>query len=140
MEDLIVIVTGASFRAEQMDRPIAYQLVEDIRKRLGPESNWRTVVVSDVLYINDKRLGNLPTISIGGPGVNSLSALLYTELSPIFSIDNVLIIQMDADLADLRCCLWGMDHNQTVEALESFLKLGYLDHFLTGVAKSKTHL
>jgi len=138
LENLILIVAGSSFRAEEMDRPMAYQLTDEIGKRLGPDSPWRALVVSDVLYINDKRMAKCPTISIGGPGVNCLSALMYCELDSVLTIDNVLLIQMDVELQDLRCCLWGMDHDQTVEALNLFLKRGHLDHFLFGVTGEKT--
>jgi hypothetical protein len=65
--------------------------------------------------------------------VNHLSGLLFRELPSVLAIDNVLLIQMDIELMDHRCCLWGMDHDQTVEALELFLTRGYLDQFLAGV-------
>jgi hypothetical protein len=138
LDHMILIVTGASFRAEEKDRPLAYRISEEVAKRLGPESAWRAEVISDVLYINDNQLSRCPTISIGGPGVNGLSAMLYRELPSVLTIDNVLLIQMDVDLNDVRCCFWGMDHDQTVEALELFLKLGHLDHFLAGITKGAT--
>ncbi len=133
LSHLILIVAGASLRGEAADRPLAYQLAQEAAKRLGPESPWKPLVISDVLYINDKRLAAQPVISVGGPGVNHLSALLYRELPSVMTIDNVLIIQMDIELTDRRCCFWGMDHGQTVEALDLLLKRGYLDRFLEGV-------
>lgn len=132
-EHLILIVIGASLRAEHMDRPMGYRLADEIRARLGPDSLYRPLVVSDLLYVNEPKLDTYPTISIGGPGVNHLSALMFRELPSVLTVDNVLIIQMDADLKDLRCCLWGMDHEQTVECFKLFLDRGYLDHFLGGV-------
>lgn len=132
---LVLIVTGASLRGEAADRPLAYQLAQEVATRLGPESPWKPLVISDVLYINDKRLASQPAISVGGPGVNHLSALLFQELPAVVTIDNVLTIQMDIELADLRCCLWGMNHEQTVEAVNLFLKRGYLDRFLEGVTQ-----
>jgi hypothetical protein len=129
----ILIVTGATIRAEEMDRPLAYRLAEEVRSRLGSDSAWRVLVISDVLYLNDKDLQRCPLIAIGGPGVNSLSGALYRELSSVLAVENVLIIQMDADLQDLRCCLWGMNHEHMVEALDLFCQRGYLDHFLAGV-------
>ncbi|NLE57594.1 MAG: hypothetical protein GX616_04490 [Planctomycetes bacterium] len=133
LNHLVLIVTGASLRGEAADRPLAYQLAQEVAGRLGPESPWKPLVISDVLYINDKRLAAQPVISVGGPGVNHLSALLYQELPSVMTIDNVLTIQMDIELADLRCCFWGMNHEQTVEALDLLLKRGYLDRFLEGV-------
>ena len=129
---MILVVAGVSLRAEEMDRPLAYRLADEIRERLGPDPAYSVLVVSDVLYLNDEALAACPIISIGGPGVNNLSAVLFRELSSVLVVDNVLIIQMDVKLADLRCCLWGVDHERTVEALEIFLKRGHLDHFLQG--------
>lgn len=135
LNQLILVVVGASLRGEVADRPLAYRLATEIEKRLGEASPYKPVVVSDVLYINDKKLASLPVIAVGGPGVNHLSAVLFQELPSVMTIDNVLIIQMDIDLNDLRCCLWGMNHEQTVEALELFLRRGYLDRFLEGVTR-----
>jgi len=132
---LILVVAGASLRGESGDRPLAYRLAVEIEKRLGAESPWKPLVITDVLYLNDKNLARQPVIAVGGPGVNHLSALLFQELPSVITIDNVLIIQMDIELADLRCSLWGMDHEQTVEAVNLFLSRGYLDRFLEGVAR-----
>ncbi|MGQ9648826.1 MAG: hypothetical protein ACUVXJ_01800 [Phycisphaerae bacterium] len=135
LNHLILIVTGASLRGEAADRPLAYQLAQEIAKRLGPDSPWKPLVISDVLYINEQRLGKQPVISIGGPGVNHLSALLFQQLPSVVTIDNILLIQMDIELTDLRCCLWGMNHEQTIEAMNLFLKRGYLDRFLEGLTQ-----
>ncbi len=132
---LILIVTGVSLRGEAADRALAYRLAAEIQQRLGPDSPWRPLVITDVLYLNDKALARQPVISIGGPGVNHLSALLFQELPSVMTIDNALIIQMDIDLNDLRCSLWGMDHERTVEALDLFFSRGYLDRFLEGITQ-----
>jgi len=129
----LLVATGIPLRAEHKDRPLAYHLVDEIRQRLGHDSLWIPLVVSDVLYLNDKRLQRCPVISFGGPGLNQLSAMLFNELPPVLTIDNVLIIQMDLEFKDLRCCVWGMNHEQTVEALDLFLKRGYLDRFLNAL-------
>lgn len=135
LNHLILIVTGASLRGEAADRALAYRLADEINKRLGDESLWKPLVISDVLYVNDLGLAAQPVISIGGPGVNHLSALLFREVPSVLTIDNTLMIQMDIDLEDRRCCLWGMNHEHTVEALDLFLGRGYLDRFLEGVAQ-----
>lgn len=129
----IFVVTGVSLRAEQMDRPLAYGLADVIRQRIAPDSPWKPLVVSDVIYLNDDRVARCPTISLGGPGVNQLSQMLFGELPSVLAIDNSLIIQMDIELKDARCCLWGMDHEQTVQAIDLFRERGYLDTFLKGV-------
>jgi hypothetical protein len=38
-------------------------------------------------------------------------------------------------MADLRCAIWGMDHLQTVQAVDLFLAKGYLETFLKGVVE-----
>ena len=45
----ILLVTGVSLRAEQGDRKLAYRLTDEIIKRLGAESAWKPLVISDVL-------------------------------------------------------------------------------------------
>ena len=53
--------------------------------------------------------------------------------SPVLNVENVLMIQMSLDDPP-RACLWGMDHDQTVEALETFQQKGYLDCFIDACA------
>jgi hypothetical protein len=137
-EHQILIVTGASLRAERMDRPLAYRLAREIRKRLGRKSEWQVTVITDVLYLHDESLADCPLISIGGPGVNCLSSKLFRELPSVLAVDHALIIQMDVEMKDHRCCLWGMDHEQTVEALDHFCRLGHLDTFLAGFTTART--
>jgi len=138
VENGIIIVTGSTLRAEQMDRPLAYRLksaIEDILKKQSMECT--VVVLSDLWYLNGEALKRLPMVSIGGPGVNAVSANLYRNLPNSLVIDDLLMIQMDPELKDLRVCLWGLDHNLTVDALEIFLQKGYMDRFLQAVT---THL
>lgn len=129
----VLVATGVTLRAEDKDRPLAYRLADEIHRRIPDDSPWQPLVVSDVLYLNDKRLRRCPVISVGGPGLNHLSAMLLHELPAVLTIDNTLMIQMDLEFKDLRCSLWGTDHEQTVEALELFLKRGYLDRYLGGL-------
>lgn len=129
LKDTVVIVVGLTVRAEEADRPLAYRLALETAKRLGEDTRWRVLVVTDVLYLNDPQLSKLPVICIGGPGVNNLSAKLFRQLPAVLTVDNVLVIQMDLESDDRRACLWGMNHDQTVEALDLFMKR-YLDPFL----------
>jgi hypothetical protein len=128
----VFVVTGASLRAESMDRPLAYRVKAAIDEHIDDDGldDWECVVISDVWYLNHDRFAGLPTISIGGPGVNALSAYLYERLPSTLAIDNVLIIQMDLTFEDKRCAVWGMDNEATVEAVDTFLEKGYLDRFL----------
>ncbi|MGB9624877.1 MAG: hypothetical protein ACPMAQ_08440 [Phycisphaerae bacterium] len=136
LDSLILIVTGSTLRAEDKDRPLANALAVEIRKRLPPDSSWRCLVISDLHYINNEDLHECPLICLGGPGVNHLSAILLRELPPALAVDRVLLIQMDVQLKDLRTCLWGMNHDTTVEAIQTFIQKGYLDRFLAAVVAS----
>src|SRR3954466_1525099 len=81
----LLIVTGSTLRAEELDRPLAYYLKQRIEQptaHAGPSPGpgpapipgpFRVRVVADFRWIHEKKLQALPTISIGGPGVNALA-------------------------------------------------------------------
>ena len=128
---LIPIVTGMQLKAELGDRPLAYRIEAEIRRLLedllgkpeaGNPPRLVPIVVSDVYYLNNEELQSRPAIAIGGPGVNLLAANLVEELPTAIAIENVLVVQMDLELEDLRCSVWGMDHLSTVRAVETFVK------------------
>lgn len=131
---LLLIVVGAHLRAEVADRPLAYRLrnrieawlekhILDMNVRLSP------VVCSDIWYVNQQSLQKRPTVSLGGPGVNALSAYYANKLSSALVHDNQIVIQLDPEYVDLRVCVWGMDHELTVHALDMFDEK-YLDGYL----------
>ena len=133
-QNMLLIVTGAHLRAEIADRPLAYDLQDQILQWLDDNADLITgdifpVVCSDIWYINQQQLHARPTISIGGPGVNGLSAYLTQRLTPALIQDGQKIIQLDPDFVDLRACVWGMDHDLTIEALDLFIDR-YLTEFL----------
>ena len=141
VDRLLAIVTGVQLKAELGDRPLAYRIEAEVRKRLAdllPKSAENEppllapVVVSDVYYLNHEEMQSRPTIAVGGPGMNMLAANWAEELPAALAIENVLVIQMDLDFKDLRCAVWGMDHLATVRAVETFLVKGYLDAFVRG--------
>ncbi len=141
IERLIWIVTGIQLRAELGDRPLAYRieraLRQQVRRRFGKPKpgelpRLAPAVVSDVYYLNSEEAQSRPTISVGGPGMNALSATLLNELPTIVAIEDVLVIQMDLEMKDTRCAIWGMSHLDTVRAVELFTTK-YLAAFLNGV-------
>ncbi|MBC7834334.1 MAG: hypothetical protein H7Y88_04435 [Phycisphaerales bacterium] len=153
VEELILIVTGAHLRSEVGDRPIAYGLRERMMRWIegafgespagvggsvdpdGEEkSRPRVVVCSDLWYLNDSSLRGQPTVSIGGPGVNALSAYLTDKLPGVLVVDDVLMVQMDPKLEDLTVSVWGIDHDATVTAAEAFTER-YLDGFMEAATK-----
>jgi hypothetical protein len=143
---LIFIVVGVQLKAELGDRPLGYRVEVEVRKRLaellpppepGKLPRLAPAVISDVFYLNHAEVQSRPAIAIGGPGMNMLSANLVEQLPTAMAIENVLVIQMDLELADLRCAVWGMDHLATVRAVETFIVKGYLDAFVNGVVAAE---
>ena len=135
---LLLIVVGAHLRAEIADRPLAYRLQERIqhwleshRCDLGVEI--QPVVCSDVWYVNQPALQRRPTISLGGPGVNALSAYYAQKLAAALIHDDQMMIQLDPEFVDLRASAWGVDHEKTVRVLDLFMSK-YLDGYLRAVA------
>lgn len=154
---LVLIVVGAHLRAEMADRPIAYWMRErvlawlDAKFGVGggdpavaaaagevedadpgqprPGHPCRVAVCSDVWYLNDASLRVWPTVSIGGPGVNALSAYLADKLPGVLVVDDVLMVQMDPELSEVTASVWGIDHAATVNAAEAFSER-YLDAFM----------
>jgi len=134
VDDLLLIVTGAHLRAETADRPLAYRLRTLIRtwlRRHAKGLNVRLVpiVCSDIWYLNQEALQKRPTISVGGPGVNALSAFFYQKADPASIKDQQIVIQMDPEWVDLRVCLWGLDHERTRQAVHLFIAR-FLDGYL----------
>ena len=143
IDRLIWIVTGVQLNAELGDRPLAYRVEQELKVRLADQLP-RTptgelpalvpAVISDVYYLNseDDDVQSRPVISIGGPGVNALSAAWTKELQTIVAIENTLVVQMDLEMSDPRCAVWGMNHLDTVRAVDLFISK-YLDVFVKGI-------
>ena len=129
-ENTLLVVAGACLRAEKLDRPLAYRIRDEARRRMVGVAGFEALVLSDVWYLNSKELHDRPVISIGGPGVNHLSGYLYDRLPVALMVEHVFQIQMDVTLQDHRCGVWGMDHETTVDAVQTFLEKGHLDRFL----------
>jgi len=143
VDRLLWIVTGVQLNAELGDRPLAYRVEQELRARLldalpptapGELPALVPAVISDVYYLNsdDDDVQSRPAISIGGPGVNALSAAWTKELQTIVAIENTLVVQMDLEMSDPRCAVWGMNHLDTVRAVDLFIAK-YLDLFVKGI-------
>lgn len=138
---LILIVAGSTLRAEELDRPLAYYLKQQVERRLArraadglDESTAQVLVVADFRYLNDKPLQAVATISVGGPGVNALAHAWFEELPFTFAIDEQFCIQMDPDLVEPRASVWGMDNASTQVAVSMFVER-YLTRFLDRAAQ-----
>ena len=95
----LLIVTGSTLRAEEMDRPLAYYLKQQI-DRIAAESGadrWKVVVIADVRWLHDEPLQTCPTISIGGPGVNSVAHQLLEDLPVVLAVDEQFVIQFQTE-------------------------------------------
>lgn len=133
----VMIVVGSHLRAEEADRPLAYRLIkeiEDWKEKVARQLavSIEPTVCTDLWYLNHDDLRRLPTICIGGPGVNALSAYLAQHLSDENKQADVLL-QIDPDFTDLQACIWGSDHELTAHGLQLFVDR-YLDGYLRAVA------
>jgi hypothetical protein len=143
---LLLIVTGSTLRAEEMDRPLGYYLKQQIEKSLheADQSTQQGVndylirVIADFRWIHDEALQRLPTISLGGPGVNALAHKWLEEVPVSLAYHERYFIQMDPDLAELRASIWGMDNATTQIAVAVFLDR-FLPRFLDRCATSTAH-
>jgi len=142
IDRLIWIITGVQLTAELGDRPLAYRVEAEVRRLLGellgpaPSDEpplLSPAVISDVYYLNSEEAQTRPLISIGGPGVNAVAGALVNEVPTIVAVENTLVVQMDLEMNDLRCAVWGMDHLDTVRAIELFLNRGHCQTFINGV-------
>src|SRR5437764_899273 len=139
----LFIVTGSTLRAEELDRPLAYYLkqrIEQYPAATAPSpGRFRVLVVADFRWIHEKQLQGLPTISLGGPGVNAL-ARDWLEVVPVtLAVDEQYYIQMDPDLEEVRASIWGMDNTTTQIAVAVFLER-FLPRFLEHCASSTQNL
>jgi len=123
---MLLIVTGSTLRAEEVDRPLAYYLkqqVERAQEEDEPEYGPFTVrVVADFRWLHEESLQALPTISLGGPGVNALAHRWLEELPVSLAVEEQYYIQMDPELEEPRVSVWGMDNATTQVAVSAFLK------------------
>src|ERR1700730_9102800 len=113
---LLLIVTGSSLRAEEADRPLAYYLKQQVDQQVMALEITETVavqtrVVADFRWLNEEAWQRLPTISLGGPGVNALTHRWLEDVPLSLTVDGQYYIQMDPDLSELRVSIWGMDNS-----------------------------
>jgi hypothetical protein len=144
---VLLIVTGSTLRAEEMDRPLAYYLKQRVEQALADAiaagrdglEGYIVRVVADFRWIHDDPLQNFPTISLGGPGVNSLAGRWLEDVPVSLAFNDRYFIQMDPDLAEPRASVWGMDNATTQLAVSVFIDR-FLPRFLERCATSEAHL
>ena len=127
----VLIVVGHGILPEEEDRPVAYDLKREINRRGGGSEGHAAVVVTDVWLMNNELQEFFPAIAIGGPGVNALTEQIYEELPLAFAREQQVFVQVGTD--SKRAALWGMDQTATREAVDVFMKDGWLERFLEQV-------
>ncbi len=129
---LLLIVVGAHLRAEQTDRPLGYRLRDSVlRWQAGhPEADpLRPVLCTDLWYLNAQDLMAQPTISVGAPELNAVSAMFANRLPTALVVDQSLQVQLDPEFVTLRACVWGVDARATASGVDIF-ETRYLNTFL----------
>jgi len=86
-------------------------------------------VCSDLWYLNNEALRSRPTVSVGGPDVNALTAYLADKLPSVLAVEDEYLVQMDPELVDVAACCWGAEAGATLAAVDGFAER-YLDEFL----------
>lgn len=125
--DSVLVVTGSTLAAEHWDRPTAYRVREALVGAMGEAWAGRVIVCSDLWYLNHDRLRSRPTVCVGAPEVNALSAYLADKLSSLYVIDDVLLVQGDLEEGVVSC--WGITHDATMRAAAAFVER-YLAEFV----------
>jgi hypothetical protein len=134
---LLLIATGSTLQADEMDRPLGYYLKQRIEQSpseavlLGQASleDYLVRLVADFRWIHDESLQNLPTISLGDPGINALAHRWLEEAPVSLAYSERYFIQMDPDLTEPRVSIWGMDNVTTRIAVSVFVDR-FLPQFL----------
>lgn len=128
LRSTVLIVVGHGILPEEEDRPVAYELKRAINMRAGGSEGRAGVVVTDVWVMNNDLGEFFPAIAIGGPGVNAFTTQIYGDLPVAFTRDRHVFVQVAAE--GKRAALWGMDRAGTREAVDVFVKDGFLERFL----------
>ncbi|MGI6456494.1 MAG: hypothetical protein ACOX5R_12880 [bacterium] len=128
VNDTIMIVVGSGLVPEEKDRPLAYRLKSRIDP-LGKSEYQRSVVVSDIWYLENILFQTCSTVIIGGPGVNEASQHFFNKLPLIWTFEDMAFMQLDQE-REIRVSLWGMNQAGTEMALDFFIS-EYLTRFLS---------
>lgn len=122
--------------AERTDRMIAYRLREAMLRWLDEQPEFDedeerpdVVVCSDVWWLNNDAMRPLPTVCVGSPETNALTAYLADKLPSVFAIEGALAVLADLDFTFLRACCWGRGPSATASAVDAFCER-YLDAFM----------
>ena len=96
VNDTIMIVVGSGLVPEEKDRPLAYRLKSRIDP-LGKSEYQRSVVVSDIWYLENILFQTCSTVIIGGPGVNEASQHFFNSSPLIWTFEDMAFMQLDQE-------------------------------------------
>jgi hypothetical protein len=129
-EETVVIAIASDLEPGHPDRHSAARLKEEVDARGRGWPYRRAVIVDDESWFDTELFLAAPTIAIGGPGANGVSARLAGELPTVWTDGDRVVIQVDLADGRRRASLWGSDRHATTEAVEAFIARGWLDEFL----------
>lgn len=128
--ETVAVVVAAALDAEAPDRLVAQGLQLEVGKRGAGHPYRRAVLMSDAAWFETPLFHAAPTIAVGGPGVNGVSARFVPELPTVWTADDRALIQAEFRESVPRVTLWGMDAAATAAAVDAFVTRGWLDEFL----------
>lgn len=120
-----MVVVGAHLRAEAGDRPAAQHLRDQIQRRLESRSEGEhpgadhALLCTDLWYLNQPELRRRPTISVGPPEVNALTAYLADKVNSAMAEGGEWVVQFERGEPMAAC--WGATPQGTAKAVEVFL-------------------
>ncbi|MEM9065539.1 MAG: hypothetical protein AAGB51_08635 [Planctomycetota bacterium] len=126
----VLIVVGAHPRAERLDRPVAYDLAREPRWAGSP------LILTDLWYLNHPQLTETPTVSVGPPDRNALTASLADRLPAVWAIDGRELVQMDTQTGVPLAACWGEGEKATETAVDAFVRR-HLAAFLDAVVPAR---
>ncbi|MCB9845253.1 MAG: hypothetical protein H6811_04620 [Phycisphaeraceae bacterium] len=132
LDKLIALVVGACPQAEWEDRPIAEILRMRLSDRLDAQTGVRPIILTDLWYLSHAEWRTRPTIAIGGPGANALTAYLASRLPSTLTLDDRATVQFDPQWTEPVVACWGVDQACTRWAVQGFVDR-YLDGFMSAV-------
>lgn len=128
--ETVAVVVADALDAEAPDRVVAQRVQAEIDRRGAGHPYRRGVLMTDYAWFDTPLFHAAPTIAVGGPGVNGVSARFGQELPTVWTADDRSLIQAEYRGAAPRVTLWGMNAAATAEAAEVFMARGWLDEFL----------
>lgn len=135
--ELLLIVVGAHLGAERHDRPTADSLRSFLAEALADleDTPLRPLVCTDIWYLNNDELRRRPTISVGGPDVNALTANWASKLPSALAVDGRYMVQLDLEGIEPIAACWGATHAETRNAVDAFVSR-FARPFLEGAVRA----